>query len=256
MKALVTGASSGIGRDIAIYLSKLGYDLIVVARREDRLIELKNLVKTNVKIICQDLSIIENVKSLYTQIKDENIDVLINNAGFGLYGQFTETDLEKEIELINTNDIAVHILMKLVLNDMTLRNSGYILNVPSIAGFVPGPLMATYYASKAYVIRLAQSVDKELRKKGSDVHLSVLCPGPVRTEFNEVAKAGFSAKPMESSVVAKYAIDMMLKNKLIITPGFFPKLIRVLSKILPSNILGNMVYGIQKRKINKTRQKK
>jgi short-subunit dehydrogenase len=251
MKALITGASSGIGRDMALYLSELGYDLIVVARREDRLLELKKQVKTNVRIICADLSSINNVKELYEQIKNENVDVLINNAGFGIFGEFTETDLEKEIELIHTNNIAVHILMKLLLKDMVNKNSGYIMNVASIAGFVPGPLMATYYASKAYVIRLTQSVDKELKKKKSGVHLSVLCPGPVRTEFNDVAKVTFSAKPLDSKYVAKYAVDMMLKNKLVIIPGNVTKLVRIFSKIIPSEILADFVYKIQERKKEK-----
>lgn len=136
MKALVTGASSGIGYDISKYLSSLGYDLIVVARRKDRLIKLSNEVNTNTEIIELDLSIEENCHTLYKQVKNEDIDVLVNNAGFGLFGEFSETDLDKEIQMINTNIKAVHILTKLFLTDMKKKDKGYILNVASIAGFM------------------------------------------------------------------------------------------------------------------------
>ena len=213
MRALVTGASSGIGRDMARYLSKLGYDLIIVAQREERLIELKEELKTNVQVISMDLSIKENCINLYKSIKNQEIDLLINNAGFGEFGTFNETDLEKEIKLINTNITAVHILTKLFLKDMKKVNKGRILNVASVAGFAPGPLMAAYYSSKAYVLRLSQAIYTELKKDKSNVHISVLCPGPIATEFNDVAGVKFTLKPLSSEYVAKYAIDKTLKNK-------------------------------------------
>lgn len=248
MKALVTGASSGIGRDMARYLSKLGYDLIIVAQREDRLIELKNELKTDVQVISMDLSKKENCMNLYESVKTEKIDLLVNNAGFGAFGTFTEIDLEKEIKMIHTNITAVHILTKLFLQDMKTRNEGRILNVASIAGFAPGPLMATYYATKAYVLRLSQAIDKELKKEKSNVHISILCPGPVATEFNEVADVHFSLKPLSSEYVAKYAIDKTLKNKLMIIPGTINKIIQVLSKLSPSKLTSEVVYHNQTRK--------
>jgi len=214
MKALVTGASSGIGRDMARYLSNLGYDIIAVAQRESRLIELKNELKTNVQVIPMDLSNKDNCIKLHEMVKDQNIDLLVNNAGFGVFGIFDETDLEKEIKLINTNITALHILIKLFLKDMEEKNSGRILNVSSIASFAPGPLMVAYYSSKAYVLRLSQAIYKELKKKKSNVHISILCPGPVATEFNDVAGVHFSLKPLSSEYVAKYAIDKTLKNNL------------------------------------------
>lgn len=248
MIALVTGASSGIGRDMARYLSKLGYDIIAVAQREERLIELKNELKTNVEVIPMDLSKKENCIELYEKVKDKQIDILINNAGFGVFGNFDETNLEKEVNLINTNITAVHVLTKLFLRDMEKRNSGKILNVSSIASFAPGPLMAAYYASKAYVLRLSQAIYKELKKKKSNVHISILCPGPVATEFNNVAGVHFSIKPLTSQYVAKYAIDRMLRNKLMIIPGCLNKIIRVLSKISPSKLSMEVVYHNQTRK--------
>lgn len=137
MKALITGASSGIGRDMARVLSSLGYELILVARNENKLIELQKDLQTSTSVVSMDLSFKENCIELYNKFKNEEIDILVNNAGFGVFGEFTQTDLEKEIQLINTNITAVHILIKLFLKDMVKRNSGHILNVSSIAGFAP-----------------------------------------------------------------------------------------------------------------------
>jgi len=248
MKALITGASSGIGRDMARYLSSLGYDIIAVAQNEERLKELQKELKTNVQIISMDLSKKENCIEVYEKTKNENIDLLVNNAGFGVFGFFDETDLEKEISLINTNITAVHILTKLFLKDMIKRNSGRILNVSSIASFAPGPLMGAYYSSKAYVTSMTKGIYRELKKRKSKVHISVLCPGPVATNFNNVAGVHFSIKELSSEYVAKYAIDKTLKNKLVIVPGFLNKVIRVLSKIAPSKLASEIVYHNQTRK--------
>ena len=137
MRALITGASSGIGRDMARVLSSQGYELILVARDEEKLKELQKNLKTHSEVIAMDLSIAQNCINLYNQVKKQTIDILINNAGFGVFGEFTETNLEKELQLINTNITAVDILTKLFLQDMVKRNSGHILNVSSVAGFAP-----------------------------------------------------------------------------------------------------------------------
>lgn len=243
MKALITGASSGIGRDMARYLSKLGYDLVIVARNKGALDNLKKELKTNVEVVEMDLSKNENCYKLYEQVK--NVDILINNAGFGLFGNFTETDLEKEISMIETNIIALHILTKLYLKDMVKKNNGHILNVASIAGFMPGPLMASYYASKNYVVSLTRAIRKELKKNKSSVKLSLLCPGPVNTNFNSVANVKFKAKGLSSEYVAKYAVDKMLKNKFIILPGISIKFAKFFAKIMPSNLIEEFCYHIQ-----------
>ena len=161
MKALITGASSGIGRDIATELAKRGYDLILVARNIEKLNQVKENILTNcnninIKIIQMDVSTPENCKNLYNQVNDD-IDILINNAGFGVFGDFTKTDIDKEIQLINTNITAVHILTKLFLQDMEKKNKGHILNVASIAGFMPGPLMATYSLDKDFALKLTSA---------------------------------------------------------------------------------------------------
>ena len=246
MRALITGASSGIGRDIARELSKRGYDLIIVARNREKLEELKEDLTTEVEIIAMDLTIDENCKKLYEQARD--IDILVNNAGLGEFGKFAETDIEKELTIIKTNITALHVLTKLYLQDMIKRNSGRILNVASIAGFMPGPLMATYYASKAYVVRLSEAIREELNKQNSKVKISLLCPGPVKTNFNNVANVKFEIKSLTSEYVARYAVDKMLKNKFYIVPGFTIKLAKFFSKITPTVILAKCSYHMQKRK--------
>lgn len=249
MKALITGASSGIGRDIARYLSTLGYDLVIVARRKENLEILKKELNTNVEIVCLDVSEKENCIKLFEEHKD--IDILVNNAGFGLFGHFDSTDLQKELSMIDTNIVAVHILTKLYVQEMEKRDSGYILNVASIVGFMSGPLMATYYATKNYVVSLSRAIRKELKKEKSNVKISVLCPGPVKTEFNDVAGVRFCIRGVTSKYVAKYAIDKMLKGKEIILPSFTIKCVKFLSKISPDNLVTEISYHTQKSKDKK-----
>lgn len=248
MKALVTGASSGIGYEISKYLAKRGYDIIAVARNRQALENLRKEIETNVQIFCIDLSIIDNCIKLYEKFKEDDIDVLINNAGFGMYGSFDILDMNKEIEMINVNILACDILTKLFLKDMKKRDSGYILNVGSIAGFMPGPLMSSYYASKSYVVKLTQAIRKELKKNKSGVSISVLCPGPINTNFNNTAGVKFAVRPLSSEYVAKYAVDMLFKKRLVIVPGFTIKLARFFSKFTPDNILAEITYYIQTKK--------
>jgi len=250
MKALITGASSGIGRDMARVLSSKGYDLILVARDKNNLNKLKEELSTNIEIISMDLSIPENCKGLYEQVKDENIDILINNAGFGNIGSFRKTDLDKELNMIDLNIKAVHILTKLFLNDFVKRDSGYILNVSSSASFQPGPLMATYYSTKSYVTHLTLALYEELKQMNSNVKISCLCPGPVDTNFNKVANCEFKLKALSSEYVARYAIDKMFKNKLLIIPGFSIKLVYLFGRFVPTKLKLKMAYHIQYRKTN------
>lgn len=246
MKALITGGSSGIGRDIAIELSKKGYDLILVARDEQKLKDVKNKIKeksnVNVQIEPMDLNKEENCKILHDKYSD--IDILVNNAGFGVHGEFIKTDLEKEVNMIKTNIIAMHVLMKLYLQDMTARNYGIILNTASIAAFMPGPVMASYYGTKAYVLRLSQAVKEELEKSNSKVQISVLCPGPVDTNFNNVSEGKFDIHSVGSEFVARCAVNKMFRGKFIIVPGPLMKIMRFLSKITPHNIVAKIVYHI------------
>ena len=254
MKVVLTGASSGIGKDMVKILNKKGYDLVLVARDEEKLNNVKKELEeekigNKIEIIAMDLSEEANCKKLCEQIKD--IDILINNAGFGDCGDFTKTDLEKEIKMIKTNIIAYHILMKEYLKEMKKRGSGKILNVASIAGFMPGPLMATYYATKAYVVRLSEAVREELKREKSKVKISILCPGPVATNFNNVANVKFKLREANSFDVAKYAIKKMEKGKFYIVPGLDVKIGKLGAKIFPTNLVAKVSYMVQKRKIYK-----
>ena len=249
MKALVTGASSGIGMEMAKYLDSLGYETILVARSKEKLESLAKSLKNKAKIIVMDLRQVEDIKSLYVLVKNDDIDILVNNVGFGLCGYFSETDLNRELEMIDLDVKAVHILTKLFLKDMKRKNKGHILNVASSASFESGPLMATYYASKSYVYRLTESIYYELKKQKSNVHISCLCPGPVETNFFKVADVKFSVKPYTSKYVAKYAIDKMFKNKLLIIPGLKMKLSKFMGRFISDKMMMRFVYRIQKRKI-------
>lgn len=246
MIALITGASSGIGKDIAINLSNKGYDLILVSRSKKDLEKVKKLCCTNVIIEPLDLSDISNCKLLYEKYK--NIDILINNAGFGLFGEFYKTNLDEELNMIDLNIKTVHILTKLYLKEMIKKDSGRILNVASTAAFFPGPLMDTYYSTKSYVLRLTVGIYEELRRIKSNVKISVLCPGPVDTNFNRRANVKFAAKALTSNYVAKYAVDKMFKNKLIIIPGVTNKICVFLARIMPYKLQAKIDYNIQKQK--------
>lgn len=272
MKVLITGASSGIGKDMAKILNQKGYNLVLVARDIEKLEQTKKELEKSVQneptiennkiekayknskkatnkieIIQMDLSEEQNCIELANKVKD--IDILINNAGFGDCGRFSETDLNKDISMIKTNVIAYHILTKLYLKEMKKKNSGKILNVASIAGFMPGPLMATYYATKNYIVRLSEAIREELKKEKSKVQISILCPGPVETNFNKVANVKFSLREANSMQVAKYAIKKLEKGKFYIVPGIDVKLAGFGAKIAPSNFVAKITYKVQKRKI-------
>lgn len=248
MKALITGASSGIGKDMARYLSSLGYDLILVARRKTYLESLKKELSTNVKIIPYDLAVQDNLDNLWNEVKDEDIDLLVNNAGFGLFGEFDKTDLDREFEMIDVNIKALHYLTKNFLIKFKKEDKGRILNVASSAGFMAGPKLSTYYASKNYVLRLSEAIYEELKVAKSNVHISCLCSGPVDTEFNKVAHGEFHTKSLTSEYVAKYAINLTLKNKLYIIPSFRMKAAIFLTRLVPRKLLLKITYQIQDRK--------
>ena len=248
MLALITGASSGMGRDMARILSKMGYDLILVARRRERLLELKKELDTNVTVISMDLSIVQNNYKLYEKVKNKNIDILINNAGFGLFGEFVKTEIETELKMIDLNVVAYHILTKLFLQDFVRKDKGYILNVCSSAGFMAGPRMATYYATKNYITKLTMAINEELRVSKSQVVVSALCPGPVATEFNKVAHGTFAIREASSYEVAKYAIDKLMKKKMIIVPTLLMKLTLFFNRFAPYRLSLYIAYKIQKRK--------
>ena len=248
MKALITGASSGIGADMARVLVEEGYEVILVARRKTRLEKLAKELGDKATIIVKDISSTFNCMELYNEVKKEDIDILINNAGFGVFGEFCDTNIDKELDMIDLNIKSMHTLTKLFLKDFKKNDRGYILNVASSAGFMSGPLMASYYATKNYVVSLSSAIYEELKKDGSNVSISVLCPGPVNTEFNKVARVHFSIKGMESVDVARYGIKKMFDEKLIIIPGFKMKMGIFLTRFVPRKLLLKISYKIQNGK--------
>lgn len=246
MYALITGGTSGIGLEMAKILSNKNYNIILVGRNTKK-VNLKDF-KTEVILINKDLSKEKDCQDLYKETKKYDIEIFINNAGFGLFGEFFKTSLNKEIEMIDVNIKAVHILMKLFLQDMIKKDRGYILNTASAASYSFGPLMATYYSTKSYVYRLSLSVYEELKKNKSKVVISCLTPGPVDTNFNNVANVKFSVKSLDSKYVAEYAIKKMFKKKLLIVPGLQIRLMRIFINLVPIKILLNLSYKIQKGK--------
>lgn len=247
MKALITGATSGIGKSMAKKLSMRGWELILTGRNEAALEQLKTELGRT-ETITADLSKRDDVFKVYDFCKDQNIDMLINNAGYGIFGRFEKTDLNDELDMIGVNIVAVHILTKLFLRDFKERNHGIILNVASSAGFMTGPLLSSYYASKNYVVRLSLAIAEELRRDRSNVSITLLCPGPVDTNFNNRAGVSFSVKPISPDYAAEYALRKAFDRQLIAIPGFSVRAGVFASRFVPHKLLSAVVYGIQHSK--------
>lgn len=248
MKALITGATSGIGKCIAKRLSLRGWDLILTGRNEKVLEQLKEELGGSVETIAADLADRREVYKVYEFARKKGVNMLVNNAGYGLFGRFEETDLDDELDMIGVNIIAVHILTKLFLRDFKKRDNGIILNVASSAGFMTGPLLSSYYASKNYVVRLSLAIAEELRRDKSNVSITVLCPGPVDTNFNDRAGVTFSMKPISPDYAAEYAIRKAFSRKLIAIPGLTVRAGVFASRFVPNKVLSAVTYNIQKRK--------
>lgn len=248
--AVITGASAGIGMEFAKILAQKGYGLILVARRKERLKELAATLDTSCEIITADLGKEEACYDLIKHLQNKKIEIFINNAGFGDCGVFVDTDLEKEMDMVQVNIKAVHILMKLMLKKMQKEGEGYILNVASSAGLMPaGPFMSTYYATKAYVTSLTRGVAEELRQKGSKVYVGCLCPGPVDTEFNGVANVEFALKGISAKYCAEYALKQMVKRKVVIVPTLQMKAAMTFGRFLPSHLYVRIAAHQQKKKM-------
>ncbi|MCM1529566.1 MAG: SDR family NAD(P)-dependent oxidoreductase [Alistipes sp.] len=247
MKAFITGATSGIGMALARELRKRGWELILTGRNGGTLERLRDELGET-EIIAADLSRREEIFRVWRFCRGKGIDMLVNNAGYGIFGRFDETDLEDELDMIGVNIQAVHILTKLFLREFKKRDSGIILNVASSAGFLTGPLLSSYYASKNYVVRLSLAIAEELRRDKSNVTMTILCPGPVDTNFNNRAGVSFSVKPISAGYAAEYAVEKALKGSLIAIPGLMVRAGVWASRFVPHRLLSMIVYGIQERK--------
>lgn len=248
MKCLITGASSGIGKDMSKYLSSLGHEVIMVSSNKEKLLECQKEVD-NSKLFVADLTKEKEVNKLIDYIYKEKPEIVINDAGFGAFGYYNEVSLEKEMNMIGVNIIALHKITKACLSYMD--EGSYILNVASIAGLMPGgALLNTYYASKSYVRSYSLGLYEELKKQNKKINISVLCPGPVDTNFNKVAGGHFSIASLSSEYVSKYAIDKMFKKKLLIIPGTSVKLGYYFQRFIPIKVILDVIFKVQHKKIN------
>ncbi|MBQ5311289.1 MAG: SDR family NAD(P)-dependent oxidoreductase [Oscillospiraceae bacterium] len=247
--ALITGAGSGIGKAFAEELAKTGCFVILSGRNTDALASLAERIGSDrCVVISADLSTAEGCKELHRQASLYSPDILINNAGIGVFGAFTDTSLEDELRLIDIDIRAMHILFKLFLRDFEKNGRGYILNVGSVAGFVPGPMMSAYYSAKSYVIRQTQAVYIELLAKRSPVRVSVLCPGPVQTPFNKNAGITGSIKGITAEKCVQSALRGMRYELPVIIPSLGTKAVAAASAVLPALVMGGACYIAQKLK--------
>ena len=246
MKTLITGASSGIGRDLARALSCKYDTFILVGRNRKRLDSIGEELKAKGKVVYLEvLDVTETDKLIELANKYPDLDLLVNNAGFGDMGSFEETSLEKELTMIDTNIKALHVLTKVYYQKMVQNDHGHILNVASIAGVMAGPLMATYYATKNYVVRLSEALREELRRKKSNVKISVLCPGPVKTSFEKTANITFDFKGIESMKVATYTVKHL--KRFYIVPNWKIRVLRFLAKVFPTKTVAKVIYKVKSK---------
>lgn len=257
--AIVTGASAGIGWEIAKLLDTKGYSLVLVARREERLLALQKELKNPSECFVSDLGNLENCHKLHSFVADKDVEVLVNNAGFGSINHFLADSLENDLAMISLNVLALQTLTKLFLTDFVAKDRGYLLNVASLAGLCPaGPYMSTYYATKAYVTSFTAGLAKELKDSGSKVYIGSLNPGPVHTEFGAVARGGkkpessSSIGTISSSLCAKIAVERMFIKKTLIIPSFMMKLLYFLNKLAPRKLAIELVSKVQ---LAKTKQR-
>lgn len=248
--AVITGASAGIGAEFARQLSARGYNLILVARRGERMRELAAKLPTECEIFPADLSRPEECERLVQALQGRTVDLFINNAGFGDAGNFLETDLEKELSMLDVNVRALHILTKRMVQKMQRQGGGALLNVGSSAGLLPaGPHMATYYATKSYVVSLTSAVAAELQAAHSPVYVGCLCPGPVDTEFNAVANVRFALPGISAKACVQAALKGVQHRRTIIVPGPGMAAAMALSRLAPRCMLIAVTAHQQKKKL-------
>ncbi len=258
LTALVTGASGGIGEELARLFAADGHSLVLVARSEDKLRGLADGLSekhgVSARVIASDLSRPEAPQEIFEQLAADSVrvDALVNNAGFGSYGLFAETELEKELELLQVNVVALTHLTKLLLPGMIARRRGYVMQVASTAAFQPGPLMAVYYASKAYVLSLSEALANEC--EGTGVVVSALCPGPTETGFVAAAGMGdsklFDRAVMDARTVAVDGYRGLLAGKAIVIPGLRNNLLARSIGFYPRHLVTKVVRRIQEKRSN------
>ena len=253
--ALITGASSGIGRELVLLMAAKGHALVLVARRSEQLKQLAEEItaqyKTNVHVIAKDLTSPTAADEIYEETNKRGlaIDILINNAGFGDFGSYLCTDPNKELQMLQLNIIALTRLTKLFLPNMVLRHSGHVMNLASVAAFMPGPYMTVYYATKAFVLSYTEALAEELHQTG--IKITAFCPGPVATKFektSQLEKSGLFKKQKiaDAAAVAKNAYQAMMKGKVVAVNGFQYKTMLFFMNFAPRAVVRKMVAWIQR----------
>ncbi len=252
--ALVTGAASGLGFELALLLAQDAYDLILIDIDSEKLEQAKaNILKTTdakMTLLVKDLSRVNIANEIYNETRHTPIDVFINNAGFGLFGTFCDTDWERESQMLHLHVLTTTHLIKLILPGMVKRGSGKILNLSSLAAFQPGPMMAIYYASKSYLLSFSQAISNEL--KGTGVSVTVLCPGPTKTSFQDVVSEDCEQNKIAFNMacpkkVAAYGYKAMHNGRVVAIPGVFNKFLSILPRMLTRNRTTKIVRKIQEK---------
>ncbi len=255
--ALITGASGGIGYELAKLFAQDGYNLVLVARNAQKLTQIADDFKQKygiaAKVIAKDLAIPTSPEEIFTELQQESIkiDALVNNAGFASYGLFHEIDMTSELQMIQVNVVCLTHLTKLFLKDMVKQGSGKILNLASTAAFQPGPLMAVYYATKAYVLSFSEAIANEL--EGTGVTVTALCPGPTESGFQQRAamedsKLVSGQKIMDAETVAKIGYRSLLEGKTVIIPGVKNKIMAESIRFTPRKMVTKLVRNMQENK--------
>lgn len=247
--AIVTGGASGIGLEFVKLLICDDYKVYVVDNSQENLSNLPSIVNSeNFEIISQDLSKTDSPEKLYKILKNKNVDILINNAGFGTFGKFHKTDWKIEKDMINLHVLNTTHLTKLFLKDMVKKNEGKILNIASVAAFQPGPLMSLYYATKAYILHFTEAISNEVKDK--NICISVLCPGQTKTNFQKNISTKKNKIKFNTACpikVAKYGYESLKRNVTVSVPGFWNNFIIFLGRLLPRSTSTNLVRYIQEK---------
>ncbi len=249
-KALITGASSGFGADFADILAEKGMDLVITARREDKLNAIKEKIVekycVNVRVIVMDLTGFDAAEKLYAEVKDENIDMLINNAGYGMYGWFERQDAAALNRMVQLNVVSAFVLANLFAKDFSAKNSGWILNTASFAAFNPTPFYAVYGATKAFLMNFSVALRTELKKNGKNVCVTAFCPGFTATEFVETAgqkRSWFLEKTVGKSYpAAEEAINALLKNNPVVMPRLMNRFGAFCLRFMPRSLAADAAF--------------
>ena len=252
--ALITGGASGLGYELALLFAKDDYNLVLVDINADKLqetkLEIEKVYNISVSILAKDLSQIDISQEIISELGDLQIDALVNNAGFGVFGAFHEVDWNRQAQMLNLHVITTTHLTKLIVEKMVKRGSGKILNLSSLAAFQPGPLMSLYYATKGYILSFSEAIANEL--KGTGVTVTALCPGPTKTSFQEVVASDSSENKIAFNMasaqdVAAYGYKAMMKGKVVSIPGWLNKVLGILPRFIPRNMAANIVRKIQEK---------